>query len=349
MGAKTVAKLRDVAAAAGLSAATVSRHQNGTIVLPPATVARIEEAIRTLGYQPNPHARRLSLGRSDSIGLVVPDIANPFFARLAAAVEQAADAVGLSVVLNATLNQPRRELAYLQRMRLNHLDGLIFITNHGDDGQLVKAINAAKGVVLMDEDVPKARGHKVFCDNAHGGFLAGRHLIENGHRDLVYVGGPADLMSAVERLQGFRQAVQEAAPARVLAELFGPYSAAHGRAAADKVLAMSPRPTGVFAGSDEIALGLLARLKEAGVRVPDEVSLIGFDDVGPLDLFDPPLTSVRQPIEKLGQCAVELLRSPQGKLSEVRLPVELAVRGSVTTPMAAGGRFRVTQCTISSL
>src|SRR5579872_3529796 len=228
-----VAKLRYVAAAAGLSIATISRYQNSKLELPPATVAKIERAISRLGYQPNPHARRLSLGRSDSIGLVLPDIANPFFARLAAAVEQAADDAGLSLVLSASLNRPRRELAYLQQMRLNHLDGLIFVTNHGDDGQLAKALNQTRGVVLMDEDVSGTKVGKVFCENEVGGFLAGRHLIENGHRVLAYVGGPADLMSGAERAEGFRRAAREGGSSiRVVAEMFGAYNAAHGAAAA---------------------------------------------------------------------------------------------------------------------
>jgi LacI family transcriptional regulator len=335
MRPRRVAKLKDVAAAAGVSVATISRYQNGKLALPPTTEARIAKAIQTLGYQPNPHARRLSLGRSDTVGLVLPDIANPFFARLAAAVEHAADAAGLAVVLLATLNRRHRELSYLQQMRLNHLDGLIFVTNHGDDGQLARAINAAPGVVLVDEDVRGTQGAKVFCDNECGGFLAGKHLIENGHRNLVYVGGPADLMSSIERAQGFRRAAQSAGPSvRILAELLGAYGAAHGRAAAAAILAMSPRPTGVFAASDEIALGFLSATKEAGVRVPADISIIGFDDVGPLDLVDPPLTSIRQPIEELGRRALEMLRLSPAAPSEVRLPVQLIVRKSVAQPRA---------------
>jgi LacI family transcriptional regulator len=333
-----VAKLKDVAAAARVSVAAISRYQNNRLTLPPATVERIEQAIRALDYRPNPHARRLSLGRADAIGLVLPDIANPFFAQLAAAVEQAADAAGLEVVLSATMNRPRRELAYVERMRSNHLDGLIFVTNHGDDGQLARAINATRGVVLMDEDVRATGASKVFCDNELGGLLAGQHLVEHGHKALVYIGGPADLMSGIERAQGFRRAAGSGGPSvRILAELFGTYSVAHGRAAAAAILDMAPRPTGIFAASDEIALGLLSRFKAAGVQVPADVSVVGFDDVGPLDLFDPPLTSIRQPIAELGRRAVELLRSSSSSAqhSVVRLPVELVVRNSVAPPKAA--------------
>lgn len=133
--------LKEVAHAAGVSVPTVSRFLNGSLRLPEPTVRRIETAIETLGYRPNPHARRLSLGRSDTIGLVVPDIANPFFALLVATVEEEADRRGLGVSLFATLNRPGREISYLQLIEKNHVDGLIFMTNHPDDGRLADLIN----------------------------------------------------------------------------------------------------------------------------------------------------------------------------------------------------------------
>ena len=135
-------RLRDVAGRAGVSVTTVSQFLNGQIRLPDTTSARIAEALRVLEYQPNLHARRLSTGRSDTIGLVVPDIANPFFARLAAAVEMAADARGLQLALFATLNRPGRERAYVEALSRNHVDGLIFATNHANHGGLHDLINA---------------------------------------------------------------------------------------------------------------------------------------------------------------------------------------------------------------
>jgi LacI family transcriptional regulator len=334
------ARLRDVAEAAGVSVAAVSRYLNGTLHLPPATAARIDRAIRTLDYRPNPHARRLSRGRSDVIGLVLPDIANPFFAHLAASVEEAADAAGLELTLAATLNRPEREHLYLERMRRNHVDGLIFITNHGDDGTLARIINQTQGVVLVDEDVRGAHGPKVFCDNEQGGWLAARHLLEAGHRDLACIAGPADMMSGELRLAGFRRAVQEAGPpARILAVLPGPYSAAHGRAAAAALLDIRPRPTAIFVASDEIVLGVLPVLRAAGLPVPEAISVIGFDDIAPLDLFDPPLTTIRQPVAAMGHRAVEFLCAPQtdafGEASVLRLPAELVVRQSVAPPARA--------------
>jgi LacI family transcriptional regulator len=330
------ARLRDVAAAAGVSAATVSRYLNRSLPLPPDTAARIDRAIRRLDYRPNPHARRLSLGRAETIGLVLPDIANPFFAQLAAAVEQAADAAGLALDLHATLNRPGRELDYLERMRRAQLDGVIFITNHAAQAPLVRAIHGNGRVVLIDEDVTGTRVPKVFCDNAHGGWLAGQHLLTAGHRHLAFIGGPEGVMSAQERLAGLRRAVAEhGSRASVVAALHGPYSIAHGIAAAEALLEMRPRPTAVFAASDEIVLGLLSILRGRGLRVPDQISVVAFDDVSPLDLLDPPLTAVRQPVARMGQRAVELVIAPADPASPAsveRLPVELIVRSSVAPP-----------------
>lgn len=163
------ASLKDVAAAAGVSVTTVSRLLNGSLTLPDETRERVENAIRRLNYRPNPHARRLSRGRSDTIGLVVPDIANPFFAAFVAAVEEEADNHGLAVSLFVTLNRSGREIGYLELIDRKHVDGLIFVTNHPDDGRLARLITESEKVVVADEDVPGANAPKLFCDNEQGG------------------------------------------------------------------------------------------------------------------------------------------------------------------------------------
>ena len=303
-----VASLKDVAGAAAVSVATVSRYLNGSLILPADTADRIETAIRSLNYRPNPHARRLSLGRADAIGLVVPDIANPFFACLAASAEAAASRIGLGVVLCATLNDPARELDYVDRLSRNHVDGLIFVTNHCDDGSLAERINAVGRVVILDEDVPGSQAPKVFLDNEAGGRLAARHLVEAGHRRVAFVGAGRGMLSTTERLAGFRQTLSEAGPdCRVVVEACDAYTADHGRAAAHNLLRSGSGATAVFASSDEIAIGLLEVLRGNGVRVPEDLSVIGFDDVGPLNLFGPPLTAVRQPVAEFGRRGVELL------------------------------------------
>jgi LacI family transcriptional regulator len=333
-----IARLIDVARRASVSVATVSRHVNGRIQLPEATAKRIERAIEELGYHPNPHARSLSRGRSDTIGLVIPDIANPYFAVLAAAAERAADRHGLALVLCVTLNQRTREKEYLQRLGRNHLDGLIFVTNHPADGSLAGLINKAnRRVVILDEDVEGARGPKIFSDNEQGGYLAGRCLVEAGHRRIAFVGGPEHMMSTQARLAGCRRALAEQAPdAEITTPLFGAYSSEHGRRAAEELMRRADDATAVFMTSDEIAIGALEAFARAGVRVPEQLSMVGFDDVAPFHLFNPPLTCVRQPVEEMGRRAVELLVSgmvgASMKITVERLPVELILRGSVASP-----------------
>ncbi len=327
------ARIRDVAAAARVSPAAVSRYLNGSLSLPYPTAERIDHAVRRLDYRPNPHARRLSLGRSETIGLVLPDIANPFFARLAAAIEEAADRAGLGLVLSATLNRQDRELEYLERMRRNRVDGLIFVTNHADDGALCRALNAAPGVILLDEDVPGAAVAKVFCDNEEGGFLAGRHLLAAGHRRLAFIGGPPGLMSARDRRAGLTRALARCAGATLVYESSGPYTIAEGARAAAGLLAIDPLPTAVFAASDELVLGLLSVVREAGLGVPRDISIVGFDDVGPLNLLDPPVSTIRQPVVAIGERAVSLLIADgNGPPPCEHLPVHLIERASVAPP-----------------
>jgi LacI family transcriptional regulator, galactose operon repressor len=162
------------------------------------------------------------------------------------------------------------------------------------------AIGRANALVLLDEDVAGAKADKVFADNEGGGRLAARHLLEVGHRRLAYVGGPKDLMSACERAHGFRTPVAEIEDAELI-ELFGNYTIDHGRDAVATLLERYKPPTAIFSGSDEITLGLLEAFRERGVTVGKDVSIVTFDDVNPLQFFDPPLTAIRQSVEEMGR------------------------------------------------
>lgn len=329
--------LKDVAAAAGVSVTTVSRLVNGSLDLPYETKKRIEDAIRSLNYRPNPHARRLSRGRSDTIGLVVPDIANPFFATLVAEVEQAADERKLAVSLHATLNRAGREIEYLQLIERNHYDGLIFVTNHPDDGSLAALINRTGKVVVVDEDIPGSKVPKLFGDNRQGGYLAGRHLAEYGHRHVAFIGGDERMISARRRFDGLLAGLTEDYGEVRVDRYSGEYTREYGHQAALEYLEGDRTATAIFASSDEIAIGLIEVFKDRGVSIPDDVSVVGFDDVGPLHLFDPPLTAIRQPVRRMGQRSLEMLLETnwqEWKPSETEelLSVEIVVRNSVAPP-----------------
>lgn len=336
-----MANLQDVAKAAGVSKTTVSRFLNGSLELPEKTSGQINTAIRSLNYKPNPHARRLSLGRTDTIGLIVPDIATPFFATFVAAVEEAADARGKTLALHATLNRRDRELSYIELVQQGHADGLIFITNHQGDPGLAERINAAGPCVVVDENVAGANVPKIFCDNEEGGRLAGRHLAEAGHRHVLFIGGVDEMISGERRFAGFRDGMIGTAGEGVRIERSaGPYTFDAGRAAGRAYIAQdAPRPTAIFATSDELLIGLFEVLHGAGFSVPRDVSVVGFDDVGPLHLFAPAVTAVRQPVRDLGKRALQMLldlplpneggQFPQEEL----LPVTLIERSSVAPPI----------------
>ncbi|HBT01811.1 MAG TPA: transcriptional regulator [Citreicella sp.] len=335
-----MANLQDVAKAAKVSKTTVSRYLNGSLDLPEKTAAAINGAIKALNYVPNPHARRLSLGRSDTVALVVPDISTPFFATFVAAVEAEAVRRGLSLALHATLNRPDREMTYLDQIRQGHADGLIFITNHEGNSALAERINLAGPCIVVDEDVAEARVPKLFCDNESGGYLAARHLAEAGHRHVLFIGGVDQMISGARRYTGFVRGMRDVAgDAARIERSCGTYTFEAGRAAGRAFAARgADRPTAIFATSDELVIGLYEVLREAGLSVPRDVSVVGFDDVGPLHLFAPAVTAVRQPVRDLGKRALELLLDPRPEDTErlpreELLPVTLIERDSVAPPI----------------
>ncbi|MAC77228.1 MAG: hypothetical protein CML66_04105 [Rhodobacteraceae bacterium] len=339
------ARLKDVASHAGLAAPTVSRFLNGAITLPEETVKRIDAAIAALNYRPNPHARSLSLGRSDTMGLALPDISNPFFSSFAAATEAVCLDRGWSVILSSTLNRIDGEAKTFDRLTHGIFDGLLFATNRPDDGTLAALVNAnAARIVLVDEDIPGTSVPKVFSDNEQGGRLAGEVLAAAGHRDFAYIGGPENLMSTMERGHGFASAVATAGPdARVHHVLTGEHDAFHGRQAMRRLLESTPKVTAIFTGSDAIFMGVLEVMRAHGLRPGREISVVTFDDMAPLDFIDPPVTAIRQPIRDLADTAVNLLvgritgetgGEADDGIDPVKLPVTLMQRASVGPPPA---------------
>lgn len=267
----------------------------------------------------------------------MPDIANPFFAMLVSAVEQEADRRGLALSLHVTLNRPGREIAYVTALARNHVDGLIFVTNHPDDGELAALINQTGKVVIVDEDVPNARVPKLFSDNEQGGYLAGRHLADHRHRRVLYIGGPQEMISTRRRSLGLERALQERGEPFEVIRYEGRFTVEFGREAARRFLHVGRPATAIFASSDEIAIGLIEVLRAEGISIPEDVSIVGFDDVGPLHLFASPLTAIRQPVRLLGERALTLLletswQHSQQINSEELLPVEIVVRNSVAPP-----------------
>jgi LacI family transcriptional regulator len=347
-----VSTIRDVAELANVSKATVSRYLNGTLTLPAETKKRVDDAVIALNYRQNSLARRLSIGSSETIGLAMPDVANPFFGELADAVEEAASEGGFGLSLCITRNRLEREALYLSWLDTQHLDGLIFATNRPDDGSLKKLIGERSNIVLIDEDVPGVDVPKVFVDNVEGGYLATKHLIDAGHKRIAHVTGPEALFTVRERLEGYRRALDEAGlPFDASLVLSGAYDRRFGHLAAAELIARETPPTAVFAGSDYLAVGMLETLRDRGLDVPRDVSIVGFDDMEFASLLMPPITTLRQSAREIGRAGVAILlamlaadnadavsaaaalapSATQGKPVH-RLPVRLIERASVAPP-----------------
>jgi LacI family transcriptional regulator len=331
------ATIRDVSVAAEVSVTTVSRYLNGSIRLPAVTIRRIDDAVRDLRYTPNPLARSLSRGKSETIGLVIPEIANPFFARLAASVEAAAAERGYGVLLCVTLNNIEREIDYIRRIESKHVDGILFSTNHPDDGRLLDALRDVPCFVLVDEDITGADVPGVFAENRGGALEATRHIIAAGHRKIAMLSGPKKLLSAEERRLGFLDAIREAGPGHDAVAVFDcAYTVEAGEAAAEELLQRHPETTAVFTGSDELFLGMLKTFRRQGVRIGEDISVITCDDVEPLALFEPAITALRQDLPQMGRHALDLLiaaiaRTPVQR-RQILVPMELVKRDSVHAP-----------------
>lgn len=331
-----MATIHDVAQDAGVSPTTVSRYLNNRIELPATTSARIDAAIRKLDYRPNLLAKRLSTGKSEAVGLVTPEIREPFFAELASAFEDEADRHGYTVFMSSTRSSRDREIACLERLHDRHVDGLLMMTNTPDDGTLAKLIGTRRNVVLVDEDIPGVNVPRIFVENEQGAHAATRHLIEAGHSRIAYLGGPRGLLTVGERQAGFARAMAEAGlqirPDYLAMGSFAPDMA---RAATLRFLDLAEPPTAIFASSDYLAIGAVTALRDRAIAIPTQMSLIGFDDMPLGALLTPPLTAIRQPVEALGRQGFQVLLSLlNGEATPMltRLPVDLIRRQSVGTP-----------------
>ena len=338
--------IRGVANAAGVSTTSVSRYLNGQLVLPADTAVRIDMAVRQLGYRPDAIARRLSMGSSETLGIVTTDIAYPFFAAVASAAEAEAARHGYSMAIFNSRNDAARELLFLSKIVDRQVDGILFMTNHVDDGSLARQISQSGRVVLLDEDVSGVRAPKVFADNQQGGQLAAQHLVDRGHRRIAYVSGPPGLISSEERFQGFRAVIAAAGlsddPRLVL---FGEYEEDFGVTAFHRLWSCDDRPTAVFATADMLAIGIIRAAREKGIDVPRDLSVVGFDDMLHVNLLTPPLTTVREPATEFGRHGVRLLVNdingqPFPK-KPVRIPVELIVRDLVAPPRLGRRRAKI--------
>ena len=314
---RPIATLDEVARVAGVSRATVSRVVNGSPKVSPDVRRVVERAVDRLGYVPNRAARSLVTRRSDSVGVVVSESAarvfeDPFFPRVLRGISVELGASDLQLVLlmpDMTPGDGRLE-SYLAA---GHVDGALLVSLHGDDP--LPSRLAARGIPLVVGGRPPrgARVAYVDVDNRGGGHIATAHLVERGRRRIATIAGPADMAAGVDRLAGYRDALTEAGlPLEPALEARGDFTRESGAAAMTALLERAPDIDAVFAASDLMASGALGVLRAAGRGVPDDIAVVGFDDSPVARSTEPPLTSVRQPVEEMGREMARLLISGLG-------------------------------------
>jgi LacI family transcriptional regulator len=328
--------IRDVARRAGVSVGTVSNVLNQPDVVSPARQASVLKAIAELGFVPNASARYLRRGHGQAIGLIVLDVANPFFTDLARGVEDAANEAGLLVILCNSDEERAKERRYLEVLEQQRVQGILLTPVDGGTAQLAALRERGIRVVLLDRRAPRQEICSVSVDDRLGGRLAVAHLIEAGHRRIAFVGGPHNLRQVVDRQAGAVAALTAAGlPASALVEVHAPsLNVAGGRAAAAQLLEIpqARRPSAVFCANDLLALGMLQALNRQRVPVPDAMAIVGYDDIELAAAAAVPLSSVRQPRGQIGRTAAELLidevanRSHQHR--RVLLRPELVIRDS---------------------
>lgn len=322
--------IAEVAARAGVSTATVSRVLSGSAAARPETRDRVLAAARELDYRPSAIARALKRRETRTLGLLVTDVGNPFYPLVVAAVESAAHELGYGIVLANGGNDTRRELEHLDLLAERRVDGLIVASAHVTDAHVRRLRRSGLPVVLVNADAPGDRLPSVDTDHRAGARLATVHLVELGHRRIGHVTAPASHAASAPRLEGVRDAMGTD-PGPVVVE--GNADIAGGASAAAPMIAAEV--SAVVAYNDLTAIGLLRALHAAGRRVPDDISIVGFDDIEMAAWTDPPLTTVRQPIPELGRRAVAQLvaglrgSDAQGpEAARITLRPTLVVRGS---------------------
>lgn len=324
----------DVARRAGVSPMTVSRYFNQPGLLRAATRERVQRAVEALRYVPNRAARSLVQGRTHLVALVVADVTNPFFTTISRGVEDAAQESGYTLMIGNADETLEKERAYLDVLIAQRADGIALAPALGEEHNLEVLQHRRLPFVLIDRKVEGVAADLVRGDTFDGGLRLVRHLVEQGYRDLAFVGGPPGVSSLEERLDGYRVGMQAAGlPARVYT---GRYDAASGEAITEELIAAGALPEALVAANNFVAVGVLAALRRHGLRVPADVALACFDDLEVAALIDPFLTVVAQPAYEMGRQAMRLLLERiagyDGPAREAVLPVELVVRRSSVRP-----------------
>lgn len=333
--------MKHVADMADVSVSTVSHVVNETRHVSPPTRERVLDAIDALDYTPNAIARGLRRNETKTIGLIIPDNSNPFFGEIARGAEDAGYRHGYSVILCNSADDIQRELSYLEALVSKKVDGIVFIAVGLSAEHIQPVIERGTPVVIVDRKLAGVEAGRVLADNYKGGYEATRHLLDLGHERIACIIGPSELTPSSDRVHGYRVALEEAGlkfDERLVMK--GDFTYRGGIQGANRLMQLPEPPTAIFVCNDTMCIGALRALRERGLRVPDDVSLVGFDDIALAAFAHPSLTTVRQPKYEKGEMVVERLidrisdDEPE-QIEEILLDVELIIRES-TAPNSNG-------------
>jgi len=330
-----MAKLKDVAREADVSISTVSRALNDSEKVHPDTKAHVKEVAEKLGYMPSRVARRLRLkdGKASLLGLVIPDIQNPFFADVTRGVEDVAQAEDYGLLLSNSDEDAEKQRLALDILRTEDVDGVIVPPVGTNDPAVKQLIDDGIAVVCVDRRLRNARVDTILSDNRRGAYEAVSHLIELGHERIGFIGGIPHISTLTERREGYEQALRDhGLPIDASLVVEGEARREQGKVFTEKLLALECPPTALFTGNNLTTLGALAALNEHGVAIPEEMAVVGYDDVPWPMALNPPPTVVDQPGYEMGRRAAEILlerlKAPNRSPTTVTLQPKLIVRRS---------------------
>lgn len=323
--------IREVSRRAKVSPSTVSRVLNGTVPVAEATKKRVLAAVEALNYRPNTFARGLATNRSGGVGVAINELTSPFYGAIVRGIEAEVEAAGMHLLVSSGHAEAERERQAVAFLRERRADALIVQVEATDDATLLEWARAETPLVVIGRLVPELAC--VYLDNEKGGFLATRHLLEQGHRRIAHITGPLSMQDSRARLHGYRRALEGAGLAydeRFVVE--SNFQEEGGQQATKRLLARELGISAIFVGNDQMAAGALQVLREAGIAVPQAISLVGYDDVLFSRYLYPSLSTVRQPLVEMGGAAAQLaLGALEHKEVGVRrkFEPELVIRQSV--------------------
>jgi DNA-binding LacI/PurR family transcriptional regulator len=336
-------RIKDIAREAGVSTATVSHVINNTKYVSDETREKVQRAIDEFNYHPNAHAQMLALGRSNMIGLLVSDISNPFYPEIIKSVEAAVFAAGYNLILLNTNYEPERALDYVRRLLQMKVAGMILMIAEFDSSLIDEFKNKKTSVVFHDLGVVGEKMSNIILDYAVGIDEAVRHLVSLGHSNIVHIAGSHEIYSAGVRQQAFVDAMKKYFPGERELKIYeGDFRFEGGRHAAHQILSEPELPTAIVVANDLMALGAMQEFKAAGLRIPQDISIVGFDDISFASLSEPALTTVCSPRVEIGRRAFEALaltmEKPRQQGLEIRIPTYLVERNSTSPPRPANSK-----------